>query len=70
MVMATTIQVSERLVEKLRRAKEELGVHSYEEVIDRWARQHEVATHPRRGSRPGLRWDPAKDRMKFRSDED
>jgi predicted CopG family antitoxin len=67
--MATTIQVSETLVAKLKRAKEEMGVRTYEDVIERLLRQREVMVRSRRGSRPWLQWNKDTDRMKLHSEE-
>jgi predicted CopG family antitoxin len=67
--MPTTIQVSEPLVQKLKHVKEDLGVTTYEEVIERLIRQHETRVHSKFGTRPGLTWDKARDRMKFRTEE-
>lgn len=71
MTTATTIQVSEGLARRLRRAKREWGAGSYEEVIARLLRQYEARAQirRRRGSRPWLRWNRATDRMRFRTDE-
>jgi hypothetical protein len=69
MAMATTIQVSETLVKKLKHAKEDFGVSTYEEVIDRLVRQHEVRFHSRAGSRPWLTWNRETDRMRARTDD-
>lgn len=67
----TTIQVSEDMVERLRRAKQDMGVGTYEDVLERLLRQREVLIQApkRRGSRPGLRWNRETDRMKFRTEE-
>lgn len=69
--MATTIQVSEDLVRRLKVAKREFGADSYEAVIAELLRQHLVRAELKKrfGSRPGLRWNKATDRMKFRTEE-